>query len=92
VVAAAGGREGTPVEVALRADDVDFQVGAGSSNASIARRYFRGAFNLYQLKLDSGQVLHAFKEHTVIVPVGTRVQARIAAGHQLAVFYEGKAV
>jgi iron(III) transport system ATP-binding protein len=84
--------EATPVEVALRADDVDFQVGAGSSNASIARRYFRGAFNLYQLKLDSGQVLHAFKEHTVIVPVGTRVQARIAAGHPLAVFYEGKAV
>jgi len=73
------------VEVAVRADDIDFdpdEIG----NAVIAARFFRGAFNVYRLRLDSGQILHAFKEHTCILPVGARVRARVSAGHPLAVF------
>lgn len=73
------------VEVAVRADDVDFQphpVG----NSVIIDRNFRGMHNLYRLRLDSGLVLHAFKEHTMILPVGERVQAMINAGHSLCVF------
>lgn len=81
----------TPVEIALRADDVDFEPDS-VGNARIAERFFRGAFNVYRLRLDSGQTLHAFKEHTQILPVGARVQARISAGHPLAVFRDGIAV
>ena len=80
-----------PVEVALRADDVDFEL-AEKGNAVIAERFFRGAFNVYRLRLDSGQVLHAFKEHTVILPVGARVRAYISAGHPLVVFHKGRVV
>jgi len=81
----------TLVEVALRADDVDF-VPDSVGNGNIAERFFRGAFNVYRLRLDSGQMLHAFKEHTEIIPVGARVRACISAGHPLSVFQDGQAV
>jgi iron(III) transport system ATP-binding protein len=76
---------GLAVEVALRADDVDFQPDP-AGNALISRRIFRGAFNLYRLRLDSGEIAHAYKEHTENLPVGLRVRARISATHPLAVF------
>ena len=75
----------TPVEIALRADDIDFRVD-GSGNSLIVERFFRGAFNLYRLRLNSGQILHAFTDHTKILPVGARVQANIMAEHPLTVF------
>lgn len=77
----------TPVEVAVRADDIDFQVD-GSGNGVIVNRFFRGAFNLYRLRLDSGQVLHASTDHTRIHPVGARVRAYMSAEHPLTVFSE----
>lgn len=75
------------VVVALRADDVDFEPGE-PANAAIVERHFLGAFNLYRLRLDSGQTLHVYKAHTEILPVGLRVRAFIRAGHDLAVFAE----
>ncbi len=75
----------TPVEIALRADDIDFEID-GSGNSLIVARFFRGAFNLYRLRLNSGQILHAFTDHTKIYEVGTRVQARVIAEHPLTVF------
>ena len=77
----------TPVQIALRADDIDFQMD-GSGNSIILERFFRGAFNLYRLRLDSGQTLHAFTDHTRIMPVGTRVRAFICAEHPLTIFSE----
>ncbi|HKY56335.1 MAG TPA: ABC transporter ATP-binding protein [Anaerolineales bacterium] len=77
----------TPVEIAIRADDIDFQRD-GSGNSVIIERFFRGAFNLYRLRLDSGQTLHAFTDHTRILPVGTRVRAFIRAEHPLTIFSE----
>lgn len=77
----------TSVEIAVRADDIDFEVD-GSGNSLIVGRFFRGAFNLYRLRLSSGQILHAFTDHTRILPVGTRVQARVSAEHSLTVFSE----
>ncbi len=73
--AAAGGRAARrpPVEVALREDDVDF-VPAETGNAVVRERFFRGAFNVYRLALDSGQVVHAFKTHTDNVPAGARAR------------------
>jgi iron(III) transport system ATP-binding protein len=85
VVAPAGSLPGATVEVALRADDVSFRLDAGG-NAVIAQRIFRGAFNVYRLQLDTGETVHAFKEHTEILPTGARVAARISAEHPLAVF------
>ena len=75
----------TPVEIAVRADDIDFHVD-GSGNALIIDRFFRGAFNLYRLRLDTGQVIHAINPHTNVLAVGTRVQAYVSAEHSLTVF------
>ena len=77
----------TPVEIALRGDDIDFEID-GSGNSLVVGRFFRGAFNQYRLRLNSGQILHAFTDHTKILPVGARVQARIIAEHSLTVFSE----
>jgi iron(III) transport system ATP-binding protein len=77
--------QATPVEVAIRADDVGFELDS-AGNGVIAERFFRGAFNLYRLRLNSGQILHALTEHTQIWPVGARIRARIRAEHSLAVF------
>lgn len=76
----------SPVEIALRADDVDFYPD-GDGNSVIIDRFFRGAFNLYRLRLDSGTVLHAFSEHTKVLPIGARVQTIISAKHALSVFH-----
>jgi iron(III) transport system ATP-binding protein len=77
----------TPVQIALRADDIDFHVD-GSGNSVILERFFRGAFNLYRLRLDSGQTLHAFTDHTRVLPVGARVRTFIRAEHPLTIFSE----
>jgi iron(III) transport system ATP-binding protein len=77
----------TLVEIALRADDIGFQKD-GSGNSVIVERFFRGAFNLYRLRLDSGQILHSFTDHTQILLVGTRVRVFISAEHPLTIFSE----
>lgn len=73
------------VEVAVRADDVDFHPDP-EGNSVILDRMFRGVMNVYRLRLDSGLVLHAFKEHTMVLPVGGRAKTFINAGHPLCVF------
>lgn len=75
----------SPVEIAVRADDIDFQVGE-QENSVIVDRFFRGAFNLYRLRLDSGQILHAISDHTRIFAAGTHVRTYIRAEHALSVF------
>lgn len=73
------------VEVAVRADDVDF-LPHPVGNSVIIDRKFRGMQNIYRLRLDSGLILHAFKEHMMVLPVGERVHTVINAGHPLCVF------
>jgi iron(III) transport system ATP-binding protein len=75
----------TQVEIAVRADDISFQID-GSGNSLIVERFFRGAYNLYRLRLYSGQTVHASTDHTQILSVGTRVHAFISAEHPLTVF------
>lgn len=77
--------DSTLVEIAVRADDIDFQVGE-QENSVIVDRFFRGAFNLYRLRLDSGQILHAMSDHTRIFAAGARVKTYISAKHALSVF------
>src|SRR5688500_17124487 len=75
----------THVEIAIRADDISFRID-GSGNSLIVERFFRGAYNLYRLRLDSGQTVHASTDHTQILPVGAHVYAFISAEHPLSVF------
>ena len=79
------------IEVALRADDVGFRPEA-EGNAVILERFFRGASNVYRLRLDSGEVVHALKPHTELLAPGSRIKAFISAEHDLAVFRDGLAV
>jgi iron(III) transport system ATP-binding protein len=79
----------TPVEIALRADDVDFYED-DSGNSVIVDRFFRGAFNMYRLRLDSGNILHAFSDHARILPVGARAKTFIIAEHSLAIFQDNE--
>jgi len=79
--------DGAQVQVAVRADDIEFSVHE-AGNGAIVERIFLGAFNLYRLRLDNGQVLHAFKSHTEVLPAGARIHARLSPGHPLAIFCE----
>ena len=76
-------------EIAVRADDIDFSLHEPET-AVIVERIFQGAFNLYRLRLDNGQVLHAFKPHTEVLPAGARIHACLNPGHPLAVFRRGR--
>ena len=76
---------GTTVEIAIRADDVDFKL-SDHGNGKILNRFFRGAFNFYRVQLDSGTILHVFKLHTDIFEPGERVQIYFNAGHPLKLF------
>ncbi|MCX7706403.1 MAG: TOBE domain-containing protein, partial [Anaerolineae bacterium] len=82
---------GTPVEIALRGDDVSFTADP-AGNGVIVQRLFRGAHNLYRLRLDGGQILHAQMPHTAFHAPGARVRVTISAGHPLAVFSGDEAV
>jgi iron(III) transport system ATP-binding protein len=76
----------THVEIAFRADDIHFFPHT-SGNATITERLFRGAFYMYRLTLDSGQIVNALKPHADLFPVGERVQATVSPGHPLSVFW-----
>lgn len=82
---------GTPVEIALRGDDVSFTPDP-TGNGVIVQRLFQGAYNLYRLRLDGGQLLHAQMPHTALYPSGARVRVFISAGHPLTVFSGDEAV
>jgi iron(III) transport system ATP-binding protein len=76
---------GTDVEIAIRADDIDFELNK-QGNGRIINRFFRGAFNFYRVELDSGAIVHVFKLHTEIYQPGERVLTFFNAGHPLKIF------
>lgn len=76
---------GTDVEIAIRADDIDFQIDK-HGNGKIINRFFRGAFNFYRVELDSGAIVHVFKLHTELYQPGERVLTYFNAGHPLKIF------
>ena len=82
---------GENVELAARADDITFDAHALGKSVVIGRQ-FKGALNIYRLKLPSGRVVHAFQPHTCVIPVGTSVDVYADPGHALACFYQGQAV
>jgi iron(III) transport system ATP-binding protein len=83
--------DGETVEVALRADDVNFepQTNAG---ARVLERVFKGAYQLYSLRLPSGRLVHTLQPHTRLVKPGTPAHVYISADHPLILFHRGMAV
>lgn len=82
---------GEKVEIAIRADDISFDVQEGGRSI-ITGRQFKGALNVYQLQLPSGKIVHAFQPHARIIPPGTKVAVYADPGHTLACFHQGKAL
>lgn len=76
---------GNQVEIALRADDVTFTI-EQHGPAQIIEKIYRGALNVYAIRLPSGQIVHSMQSHTLNITPGIRVDARIAPGHPLAHF------
>lgn len=76
---------GSQVEVAVRADDVTFSIDQQGS-AQIFDKIYRGAINLYAIRLSSGEIVHSMQAHTFNITPGVRVDARIEPGHSLAHF------
>ncbi len=81
---------GALVELAVRADDVTFEHDR-SSKALLLARHFKGAQNVYRVRLPSGRVLHSLQPHTLILLPGTPVRVWSNAGHPLACFHDGQA-
>lgn len=79
---------GSLVEVAVRADDVTFEVQPHAHSIVLAR-HFKGALYIYRLRLPSGRLLHALRLHTCTIRPGAPVRVKIDPGHALAVFHAG---
>jgi iron(III) transport system ATP-binding protein len=82
---------GAAVEVAVRADDVTLERDP-TSKALILARHFKGAQNVYRVRLPSGRLIHSLQPHTFILPPGAHVRVWADAGHPLACFHEGRRV
>lgn len=80
---------GAKIELALRADDIEFYPLKGA-NSLILARHFRGGSNFYRLRLPSGYLLHANKGHEEKFSPGTPVSIKINPGHGLPIFLDGK--
>lgn len=78
---------GTRVEVAFRADDVAIAPDP-SSPARIFARHFKGAINVYRVRLPTGRLIHSLQPHTFALAVGTPVRVQAEPGHRLACYPE----
>lgn len=82
---------GEQVELAVRADDLTFDI-KKDGQSKIQARLFKGAVNVYRIQLPSGKIVHAFQPHNHIIPPGTRVHVFADPGHPLACFHHEVAV
>jgi iron(III) transport system ATP-binding protein len=82
---------GAQVEIAVRADDITFAP-VEKGEMMILARQFKGAMNIYRLRLPSGRILHAHQPHTLLLPPGTPVRVWPDPGHPLTCFHNGKSV
>lgn len=82
---------GARVEIAVRFDDIKFEHRPGSKSL-VLEQQFRGAYNIYRLRLPSGTLVHAMQPHTAFFRPGTPVQVSFVSDHPLAIFHNGLAV
>ena len=79
------------LEAMIRPDCVECYP-AEDGNGVIAEREFRGAFYLYRIALDSGDMVRALLSHASEFDVGTRVSVQVRCGHSLRPFLDGVAL
>ncbi len=82
---------GSEVLVGFRADDVTFEPDP-EGGSLILGRIFRGASNLYRLRLPSGRIIHCDRPHYLNLRPGTPVRVRFDPHHRLPCFKDGRAV
>lgn len=82
----------TPVEVAVRPDDVELRVAGSEENGRILSRQFTGMAYIYRVRLADGSTIHSWQPHTTQMAVGTAVQAAVRQDHTLSVFHGGEAL
>lgn len=82
---------GTPVDIALRPDDVHIAA-ATPGNGHIVSRQFIGIAHLYRVALSDGQIVPSWQPHTLNLSVGSTVQASFHSDHPLTCFVGDKAV
>ena len=71
---------GQAVEVMIRPDDIDL-IPDQAGNAIVLTRQFRGADNLYCVRLPSGQKIHSSQDSTRIIEPGTVVLVKANPTH-----------
>jgi iron(III) transport system ATP-binding protein len=76
---------GARVEIAFRPDDVRL-IPDPAGPACITERHFKGAMNMYCVRLASGRMVHSYQAHTLTLAPGTPVRAVAEPGHALACF------
>ncbi len=86
----AGLAVGEAVEVALRPDDVTFDLDENGSTRVLSRQ-FTGMAYTYRLALPDGAIVQSQQPHEMRVAEGTAVQAHFRSD-DLPVFHEGRAV
>lgn len=71
---------GQAVELMIRPDDIDL-VPDETSEATVLTRQFRGADNLYCVRLPSGRKIHSSQGSTKLIEPGTRVTVKANPTH-----------
>lgn len=82
---------GTPVDIALRPDDIHIAA-AAPGNGHIVSRQFMGIAYLYRVALSDGQIVPSWQPHTLNLPAGSTVQVSFHSDHPLICFIGDKAV
>lgn len=73
-------KDGTPVVVMIRPDDIHLVPMEGGRSRVLSRQ-FRGSENLYTVSLPSGQIVHSSQGSTSVYQEGTTVELRVLATH-----------
>jgi iron(III) transport system ATP-binding protein len=82
---------GTPVEIAVRSEDVTFTPDAAGAGL-VQARAFAGMAYVYRIRLPDGVEVHSRQPFRVFVEEGARVAARLNEASTPAVFHNGRAV
>ena len=79
------------VDLLLRPDDMSLEF-SDSGQGVIISRVFQGPSYLYEVRLDSDQVVHVLQHHTKRYDVGAKVRVLINAQYRLTCFRDAQRV
>jgi iron(III) transport system ATP-binding protein len=82
---------GTPLQIAVRPDDVTLAPDE-EGNGRILERQFIGIAYIYRVRLDGGAVVRSWQPHTTRLAPGTAVRVRLDEAHPVVCFHNGQAL